>query len=190
MGNLKYIGIGIGFAIAGIFLAGGGLGGMFYEQVIPVEQEPIIFTKNVESLLPIREDVGTIWKISDTEAMWFEESGNNSAGRSFTQGQFLSGILVDTYVWKFDSIETRGKVYDRVISLMIQEGGYADLNFNPHDATCLGGHYLGALVGETVQYVCGKGNILLSVSTFSIDFSTKEFTDQFTRIILDKINKI
>lgn len=201
MRKVKKIGIGIGVGILIFFIVVVGLGTYLIsiddtldsEQPIITEQ-PIIVTKNLEELLPTREDVGTIWKISNTNPTSYEDQGNTERdGKKFSKDSSLAPTVVTTILWKWDTIENLENYYDDRIERLIEGGGYEEIKVNATDAICYGtyneGTYNeGTLLYETVSYRCMKDNVYLRTTTTSSDFDAKSLTGKFTRIILDKIN--
>ncbi len=200
MGKLKKIGIAIGSLVAAFFVLGIITIAINYDGFSSgVEQkladEPIIVTKNAEDLLPTRDDVGTIWKFSNTGLRFSEYSEWEGLveiiGKKYDAGGGLFDVQnVVVNIFKFDTPENSKQRLDQKIIQLREKGGYEEVNVNAYDANCYGLEKEWGAYGleENIQYRCVKGNIYVFVSAITDDFDGKRQAGDFMRIILDKIN--
>ena len=159
------------------------------EEELQIVEPTIFVTKNLEELLPTREEVGTTWNISETNLESYKEFGNTErTGKRFSKGTSFDITTVVTNLWKYDSEENVKKQFDKIIAELIEIGGYEEVKVNAPDATCYGTYIEIGTSEENYSYRCIKDNIYLRVTTTSSNFDAKSLTGEFTRLVLDKIN--
>jgi len=192
LGKLKKIGIGIGLFIVGFFVLGIIVVAMNSgndNASIQVEEQSIILTKNIEDVLPTREDAGTIWTITTRSIDTLEESGTDQrAGNLFRKGVAYSLTTVFVKAYLFNPEADINGYFDGLIGRIVEIGGYEEVNVNARDAKCYGTYKQGDFLEETYSYRCIKANVYARVTTISSDFDAKSLSSKFMRIVLDKIN--
>ena len=82
-------------------------GAIQVEETSKIEETSIIVTKNVEDLIPIREDVGTTWRISNSGITLSDYSAwegiTEVAGKRYRAGGSFDLQEITVNVFKFDT---------------------------------------------------------------------------------------
>ena len=138
-----------------------------------------IFTGDIQTLLPTREEINTEYKIvrtieSNLTYYYFQHPRENLYLNGFKEGKTRILSKDDGYrittgyidIFKFDTSDDTKKFYDSFISLIKNEGGYKEISNSGVNAQCFAIDS-GNSEGYHRDFYCVKNNIFFDTETNS-----------------------
>jgi len=183
------------FVILGIFLAIGYAVGTFVEigHIGTLSNSTTPFastastttTKQLAEMFPTREDVGTIWRISGTEAYNPSALGFvEGYSEKYTKVEGIEATVVNLRISKFNSSNYAKTYFDQVVSTLKEKGGYEEF-LKGSDRY---GEKVSYPSGEwsEIYYVKGQFYVDIKVTT-GLGTETDKTANDFFNIILGKV---
>jgi len=140
--------------------------------------------KQLAEMFPTRDDVGTIWKINETQAYDISAAGFVEGNiKRYTKVEDIIVTIVDVKIIKFNSSDYAKTYFDQVVSALKEKGGY--------DEFLKGSDRYGEKVsypsGELseIYYVKGQFYVDIKVTT-GLGTETDKTANGFFNIILGK----
>ena len=198
--NLKWISIAVVFGgiIVFFLVIGYALEPPSVSSPVSTPPKEIIVTKSPEQLLPVRNDIGTIWTIktsiidktlgSETNIITGFTVGDTQRYTKPEEG--IVNSLVDVGVFMFDNPTNSLNFYTGKIQRLVEKGGFEETHARANDATCYGlkkSEQSGFIIIDINELRCVKGNVYVYVRSYSDTLWGDNYAPEFMRIVLDKI---
>ncbi|MFQ5970371.1 MAG: hypothetical protein ACE5J2_07755 [Nitrososphaerales archaeon] len=144
-------------------------------------------TKPLAQLLPVQEDIGTEWRISEPTTITLNAKGFiEGIQQAFDKGPSYDRTTVTVSVYRLESHEDVSAHSSNIISSIKTEGAYEEISIQEIDADCYGA-YQKLRFWDRATFYCDKDDIYFKVKSAGLVKIDNDASD-FARIIASKIS--